>query len=79
VKPPLDGHTLQALTNLRASPDFGRVLEWLKQYEAKETQTCVDGDGGVLQRAQGAVKTLQAIREAYDDAPNQLNKLKSKL
>ena len=71
----LDGKAAQAFSNLRASTDFGHVLEWLKGYTEKEMQTCVKAEGVPLYRAQGAVETLQRIAEAYEEAPTTLVKI----
>ena len=66
----------QALTNLRGNRDFEEVLEWLKEHETKETQRSLDLDGVSCARAQGAVKLLQAVREAIAEAPNTTNRFK---
>lgn len=69
----------QALTNLRVSHDFGAVLEWLR--EARKTAR--DGlekstEEVNFHRSQGESLCLKAILEANDEAPQQLNKIKSK-
>ncbi|MCK5318040.1 MAG: hypothetical protein KAJ55_09000 [Anaerolineales bacterium] len=74
----LDERSALAFTNLRSSRDFSDFLTWLTEYEAKETQRCVDGDGAELHRAQGGVKVLQRIHEAYAEAPPLLEKFKLK-
>ena len=66
----------QALANLRGNRDFDDVLEWLKEHEAKEIQRSLELDGVQCARAQGAVKLLQAIKEAIAEAPNTMNKFK---
>jgi hypothetical protein len=71
----LDRRAANALTNLRVNPAFGDLLTWLLEYEAKETRVCVEAEGNTLVRAQGAVRTLKRIREAYDEAPTTLHKL----
>lgn len=65
----------QALTNLRGNRDFEVVLKWLKEYELKETDTCVSAEGATLHRAQGAVKALREIPAALKDAPDTLKKI----
>lgn len=64
----------QSITNLRGNRDFENVQKWLKEYEAKETATCISTEGAQLHRAQGAVLVLQGIAEAIADAPTTLNK-----
>lgn len=75
----LDVKTAQALTNLRANADFGQVLDWLTEQELKETDNCVSHEGTTLFRAQGAVTALRNVRKAYDEAPQTLEKFRSKV
>lgn len=74
----LNGKTAQALTNLRVNADFGQVLEWLKECESDELEHCATREDKELYRAQGARRALHDIREAYENAPATLEKLKSK-
>ncbi len=68
----------QALTNLRGNGDFKVFLEGAKEYESNEKQNCVDREGPNLFRSQGAVKALQSLLSAFDNAPNALEKFKTK-
>lgn len=68
----------QAFTSLRGNREFENVLKWLKEYEAKEMQTCVTTEGSQLHRAQGAVLALQGIAQANAEAPDTLNKILNK-
>ena len=65
----------QSLTNLRGNRDFENVLKWFKEYEAKETQTCITTEGPQLHRSQGAVLALQTIAKANAEAPETLTKI----
>jgi hypothetical protein len=65
----------QAFTNLRGNRDFENVLQWLKEYETKEIETCVQTDGVMLHRAQGAASTLRRIATANNEAPGTLQKI----
>jgi hypothetical protein len=65
----------QAFTNLRGNRDFEHVLKWFKEYEAKETQTCITTEGPQLHRAQGSVQALQEIAKANAEAPTTLTKI----
>lgn len=68
----------QALTNLRASRDFGDFLKWIEEQRQKESEKCEEGEGTHLHRSQGAARTLRDIQKAYDEAPHVLEKLKPK-
>lgn len=71
----LSAEAAQALTNLRGNRDFEAVLKWVKEYELKETDTCVTAEGATLHRAQGAVKALRELPQAFKDAPETLKKI----
>jgi len=73
----LNEEVAQALTNLRASEDFGRVLKWVAEYTDKETETCILQDGLLLYRAQGAVEALRSFMRSYAEAPQLVEKLKT--
>jgi hypothetical protein len=68
----------QAFTNLRGNRDFEYVMKWLKEYEAKETATCITTEGAQLHRAQGSVQALQEIAKANAEAPDTLSKFNNK-
>lgn len=71
----LDPETAQAMTNLRASSDFRRVYEWLRNYRMAELTRCGNSEGTVLFRAQGAQQALQKVIDEIDAAPETLRKL----
>ena len=69
----------QALTNLRVSPDFEVVLEFLaaqRTVARDETETIVEGP--LLWRAQGRSTFLRDFLKMNQGAPEQLQKFKSK-
>lgn len=66
----------QAFVNLRTSGDFAVVLEGLQEHRAEEANRCVEGDGPVLYRAQGATKSIQWWLDNFRDAPAALEKFK---
>ena len=68
----------QALTNLRGNRDFEAFMKWVKEYELKETDTCVTAEGATLHRAQGAAKALRELPIAFKDAPDTLSKILNK-
>lgn len=74
----LTSKAAQALTNLRGSPDFGDFLKWVEEYRQKESGNCEEAEGVILHRAQGSTKALRRLIEAYAEAPETLEKLKSK-
>lgn len=65
----------QAFTNLRGNRDFESVLKWVKEYEEKETATCITTEGPQLHRAQGSVQALQGVMKANSEAPDTLAKI----
>lgn len=67
----------QALTNLRGNADFKVFWEGVKEYESDRTKACIDGEGAVQLRASGAVKALQALQDAFNNAPTTLEKFKT--
>ena len=72
----LTAKTAQALTNLRGNRDFDVFLEGVKEYEAEQVQLCVGSEGNNLYRAQGAVKAIQSLQQAFAEAPVTLEKFK---
>ena len=73
-----DAKFVQALTNLRDSPDFRVFMEALKEDEREEANRSLKLEGAQCHRAQGAALKLQEIAKCYADAPETLVKLQPK-
>lgn len=74
----LTAKTAQALTNLRGNHDFQIFWEGVTEYQAEQLQACVNSEGNYLYRAQGAVRALRDLQEAYAEAPKTLDKYRGK-
>ena len=66
----------QALTNLRVSGDFKVFMEWVAENESKEVDRALNTDGTQCYRAQGGAKVLKELREAFENAPDVLQKFR---
>jgi hypothetical protein len=71
-----DPKVYQALTNLRASVDFGTVVGALKIAEQEAIEQCYSCEGTPLYRAQGAAKAYRELLELIATAPQTLEKFK---
>jgi hypothetical protein len=65
-----------SLVNLRASGDFQRFMKWIAENALREVQICVEQEGPILFRAQGAAQVLQRLMEVQEEAPRLVEKLK---
>ncbi len=71
---------VQSLVNLRVSPDFGVVVQYLRAQREKSRDSCETiPDGVVLWREQGRALCLKEFLELDESAAETLQKFKSKL
>ncbi len=75
----LTEQSAQALTNLRGHPDFVAFLQWLEENRNKFRDECCMIAPDKVQRPQGKVEVINDIFQAFNQAPQVTEKLKSKL
>jgi hypothetical protein len=66
----------EALTHLRGDANFAAVLEGMTAHQTEENQRCIEADGVILQRSQGAYKALQWWIDAFREAPTMHERFK---